>query len=51
MKITDILVRDAVILELASDTKNEVLMEMIHALAERSKTCTERSKTRTASSR
>ena len=34
MKITDILVRDAVILELASDTKNEVLMEMIHALAE-----------------
>lgn len=32
--ITDILVRDAVILELASDTKNEVLMEMAHALAE-----------------
>jgi len=34
MKITEILVKEAVILDLKSETKNEVLMEMIRALAE-----------------
>jgi PTS system nitrogen regulatory IIA component len=33
MKIMDILVRDAVILDLASDTKDEVLSEMARSLA------------------
>ena len=33
MKITDILVKDAIILELASETKNDVLAEMARALA------------------
>jgi nitrogen PTS system EIIA component len=33
MKIMDILVRDAVILDLGADTKKDVLAEMAHALA------------------
>ena len=64
MKIMDILARDAVIVELASETKNDVLAELatlrassatrssgkIYPPPRTAKTCFRRSKTRTASS-